>query len=198
MISMQKSDRRTLHQEPLTRLIQQAQTGDLDAFRAIFEITKLRVYRVAFGILQNRESANDAVQESFVRLYRGLKNLDPERPLFTYLYKITVNACFDLLKKWRPDQKVSLESGRHLTEPSANPSSTLESQEQLDVLRKLAARLSPQQRAVFFLRHLEGLELPEIVNSLGWHPATVRSQLHFARKRMKQWLEKEYPEFLED
>jgi RNA polymerase sigma-70 factor, ECF subfamily len=183
-----------LKRENSAILLEKAQNGDIEAFHQLYDLFKDRVYSVAFGILGQQAKATEATQDAFIKLYKSIHKVDKSRPFFTYLYRVTVNACFDLIKRQKTEQE-EFDETAHL--PETGGSSKIETDEIKSVVRRLAGQLSPQQRAVFVMRYLEELELDEIKDILKSSASTVRSNLFFARKKMKELLEKNYPEFLE-
>ena len=189
---MKKNDSDNIHD-----ILLRVQSGDFNAFRQLFEQYKTRVYSVAFGILCNVQNANDVTQQVFVKLYRSISGFDVNRNFFTYLYKITVNTCFDFLRKQK-NRADPLDANRIELPANENPGALYDEKELRAIIGKLASRLSPRQRTVFVLRHIEGLKMKEIEEILNCNTSTVRTNLYFSRQKMKMWLEKEYPEFLED
>jgi len=184
--------------ETIKCILRELQAGDMKAFRQLFDKYKNRVYAVAFGMLGNRGKANEVTQDVFVRIYRLSANIDINRPFFTYLYRITVNACRDFMKREGSKKLEALSSAKSIQSSAGNPETIYAKQEKKEVIRQVANRLSPQQRTVFVLRHLEGFTLDEIGQILNCKAATVRAHLHFARTKIKKIIEKEYPEFLEE
>jgi len=184
-------------------LFSRAKAGDGAAFRQIFENYHKRVYAVAVGILGNNYWAEEATQEVFVRIFRSISKYDVRRNFFTWLYRITVNVCFDLLKreKSRTVEFVDPEENQ-LTETADDinnsPLKNIEHKEFNVKIQQLIQCLGQNQRAAFILRDLEGVDTNEIAKILNCRKATVRAHLHFARKFIKEKIESEYPEFLED
>jgi RNA polymerase sigma-70 factor, ECF subfamily len=184
-------------------LFSRAKSGDSSAFREIFDNYQKRVYSVAFGILGNNYWAEEATQEVFVRIFRSISNYDVRRKFFTYLYRITVNVCFDLLKREKsravefvdPEEKQLAEKAEKF---DSNPLKKIEHKEFFKKIQQLIQRLGLNQRTAFILRDLEGRNTKEIAKILKCRKSTVRAHLHFARKSIKEKIEAEYPEFLED
>jgi len=184
-------------------LFSRAKTGDGGAFREIFDNYQKRVYGVAFGVLGNLYWAEEVTQEVFVRLFRSISKYDVRRNFFTYLYRITVNVCFDLLKREKsktvefvsPDEKQLTEKADEL---NSSPLEQIEHKELHRTVHRIIQNLGPNQRAVFMLRDLEGMDTNQIAKILNCRKSTVRAHLHFARKSIKEKIESDYPEFLED
>jgi len=184
-------------------LFSRAKSGDACAFREIFDNYQKRVYGVAFGILGNNYWAEEVTQEVFVRLFRSISKYDVRRNFFTYLYRITVNVCFDLLKREKskpvefvsPDEKQLTEKADEL---NSSPLEEIEHKEFTKSIHQIIQNLGANQRATFILRDLEGMDTNQIAKILKCRKSTVRVHLHFARKSIKEKIESEYPEFLED
>lgn len=175
-----------------TELIRDARTGDRDAFRQLVFRYQSRVLSVAFRILGNSEDAKDAAQEVFIRLYKFLPSFKVEKRFFTWLYRITVNVCYDHLKREKRFLAIPLEDRFQISEHD----SVLDTDSQQQIV-KLLDRLSTAQKTAFLLREIEDLSCKEIAEILSCPVSTVRSHLFLARKRLKEIITKEYPEYLE-
>jgi RNA polymerase sigma-70 factor (ECF subfamily) len=84
-----------------TELISRCQKGDQGAFKEIFDRYHKKVYRVAYGVLRQRENALDIVQEVFIKLFRSIKNFKGESRFSTYLYRMAMNTAIDHIRKMR-------------------------------------------------------------------------------------------------
>jgi RNA polymerase sigma-70 factor (ECF subfamily) len=140
------------------------------------------VLRTAWRMLGNREDAQDAAQDVFMRLYRHLGNVD-ERAAQSWLYRTTVNVCYDMLRR-------RLKTGELLVEPSFHPDAdaALEAAGKRTLLEAGLKRLSPQERAAVVLCSIEGLSSAEAAAALGVTEGTVRSHLSLARTRLKEYV----------
>jgi RNA polymerase sigma-70 factor (ECF subfamily) len=155
-------------------LIERAQRGDHDAFAELFDPALARLDAAARLILRDRELARDAVQEAFIRAWRDVRGLrDPER-FNAWLYRLTVNACLDLVRRRR----------RRVVEVAID---ALELPGQVDLAGDLARRetidealrtLDRGHRAVVALHYLLDLPLREVADVLGIPLGTVKSRLH--------------------
>src|SRR5579862_2575336 len=126
-------------------LVRRAQREDKEAFEELIRRHQNRVFAVAGGILRRREDVEDIAQQVFVKAYFSLKKFDQRAAFSTWLYKITVNECWDLLrkKKVRPlvyEADLSEEQARQVasselgTDPRPDVSDRLEAQEQVERL----------------------------------------------------------------
>ena len=81
------------------RLVQRARSGDERAFRTLVERYQKKVYAVALGMVKDREEAMDVVQEAFVKVHRSLDSFKADATFYTWLYRITVNVCIDVIRR---------------------------------------------------------------------------------------------------
>lgn len=179
-----------------SQLIESAVRGDLGAFETLVRMKRERVVRTAYRITGDLEDARDVAQAVFVTLWRSLDRYDPARRFDTWLYRVTVNAAIDHLRKRGP--KGALQA---LPDDGAGPEFAVpagaERAVRQDEIRKaflhLAARLGPKQRAVFVMREIEGLSGSEVARILDVRESTVRNHLHQARRSLREALRREYP-----
>jgi RNA polymerase sigma-70 factor (ECF subfamily) len=149
-----------------------------EAFTQAVEKYQDRVYRVALHILGNRQDADDAVQEVFLRLYTNQKPLEGEEHLYHWLLRVTVNHCRDVLKSpWR----------RRRTELEEADVPVFERPEQGELYRVVLS-LPEQYRTVLVLFYYEDLPVREIGELLGLETSAVTTRLYRARAKLKEKL----------
>ena len=172
-------------------LVRRAQREDQEAYEELVRRHQHRVFAVAGGILRRREDVEDIAQQVFVKAYFSLKRFDQRAAFSTWLYKITVNECWDLLrkKKVRPlvyEADLSEEQARQIStsEEKANPG--------LDVRDRMIARerverllegLEERDRLMLILKEVEGFSIEEIAKVLDLNGNTVKVRLFRARRR---------------
>src|SRR5438552_15022985 len=130
--------------------VRRVQAGDEIAFREIVERYQAKVFSIIYGILRNRNDAEDIAQQVFAKIYFSIKNFDFRSSLLTWIYKITVNECYDYLRKKRVRKLVyesdfSSEDSQRMeaSEPAVDPSTPVDTKlAQQDMLVKLLARVS--------------------------------------------------------
>lgn len=179
-------------------LVVRARDGDGDAFAAIVRAYQRRIYSVALRMTRRHEVADDITQDTFVRAYRNLGRFDLGRPLQPWLVKIAVNLSINHLNgAARREQSLYTEdspggprqpfSGTNgADEPlESDPQRSLEAKEFASDLERAVESLSPEQRAVFILKVVEGLRYEEIAKTLDISEGTVMSRLSRARARLK-------------
>jgi len=152
-----------------------------------FEALVVRYQREAIGhalaILGRRDDALDAVQEAFLDAFRGLNSFDTSRPFYSWFYVILRNRCYKLLNNRRQEPTASLDEC-----DAAAMSGPPETTGELLQLQEALARLSPQDREIVVLRHLDGLSYRELAERLAIPLGTVMSRLYKARRRLRNEL----------
>ncbi len=180
----------------VTDLIERTLAGDPHAFEQIFERYKNLVYKAAYLILQDVDEAEDALQETFLKVYRSLGSYQPAKAAFsTWIYRITVNQCLNQRskKRLRPDwmsQERSVEA-ESASESVPFESSISEQQALQQALRSLSAKL----RVVLILRFFLDLSYADIAQVLDIPLGTVKSRLNLGLKEIRQALEGEPSQF---
>ncbi len=162
-------------------LIRRCQTGDEEAFAALFHQYKSLVYKTAYLMLDSADEAEDVLQEVFLQVYRSLSAFEPAKGAFTtWLYRITMNYCLSRRRK-RRFLTIRLEEVSHLLTEPASFQERLEGDE---MIRQALSRLSEKLRAVVILRYYSELSYAEIAQVLNVPIGTVRSRLNLALKTM--------------
>ena len=173
-------------------LVRRAQHEDKEAFEELIRRHQHRVFAVAGGIIRWREDVEDIAQQIFVKAYFSLKRFDQRAAFTTWLYKITVNECWDMLRKRkvRPlvyEADLSEEQARQVI------SSAEKSKDQPDISDRLEARqrlerlldgLDERDRLMLILKEVEGFSIEEIAEVLDLNANTVKVRLFRARRRV--------------
>ena len=159
------------------------------------------VYNVVFSYVQNKEDAEEIVQDTLLATLSGLEKFKNESSLKTWVYSIAINKAKDVLKyrkrKKRYGKVVSIyqdsADGRHFNEPAnfTHPGIELESKEQMDLLFGAINQLPEKQKTAIILAKLEGMSMKEISSVMACSPKAVESLLSRARNNLKAYLEAE-------
>lgn len=169
-----------------------AQQGDRDSFACLVQSYEQRVYQLALRMCGNSEDAQDAAQEAFLSAWRGLPGFRREASFSTWLFRLTSNACIDLLRRQKKNASaLSLEeSGEDLTSPTLRyqPETALEQQLLREGIVNGLQQLPPECRQVLVLRELEQLSYGEIARLLALEEGTVKSRIHRGRKLLRKYL----------
>lgn len=176
-------------------LIVRYQAGQNDAFSALFERYKNYVYRVALLVLRNGSEAEEAVQDTFIDVLRGLPRYRVHGParFETWLYRVTVNRCYARQRRSQPPAAAWDELGEWLAsgEGQGDPEAALQRREARRALWHRVDRLSDEHRLVVLLRYMFDLRYAEIAEVLGISEGTVKSRLHTAHKQLQACLKSE-------
>jgi len=162
--------------------------GDLAAFETVMRQYERLVLVTALRLLGNIEDAKDASQEVFLRLYRSLGKVELESNYQAWLYRVTVNVCYDIGRKRKPS--VAMEDVPDPVSAGDDPQQCMTGAERQRVLQMSLRTLSAKERAALVLRDLEGLSTEEVARALGSSEATVRSQISKARVKMRDFVER--------
>lgn len=168
------------------QLVEKALAGDMQAFRHLVERHQAFVYALCYRLVGTVGDAEDITQEAFIRVWKNLSRYRHDIKLTTWLYKIVTNLCLDFLKSaYNKSMKRSLHlDGHDAALGYGGADEPLLNEELAIALERIAGKLSPKQRAVFVLRDIEGLPMPEIGKILSLGPGKVKSNLYYARKRV--------------
>jgi len=178
-------------------LIEDVREGDIAALAALVEKYKRMAYRVAIKITRNHEDANDVVQDAFLKTYDSIHRFRMDSSFETWLYRIVVNLSLNVVKrkKIRGECALSKETINQATkdvkrrvEVKNDPSIQAEKQELREWVTKAVESLPVHHRTVVILHELEGLTHSEIASILNCSVSTVRTRLHYARKRLRELL----------
>ncbi len=170
-------------------LVPRIQKGDLGAFEALYDKYKGELYRTALAITRDLGTAEELLQDCFLRAYDHIDSVDGCSSLRPWLHRIIVNLSYNWAAKKRL-RLVSLEDAfdRLLSLPRSSPERALEREEVLQVLDDAIRSLSMPKRVVIVLFYLQGFSLVEIAYVLDCPVGTVKSRLHNARGILKRRL----------
>ena len=161
--------------------------GDTEAFGIVIRRYEAGLLRFATRMLGSRDAAADAVAESFVRAYRHLASCREPTRLRTWLYRIVTNRCKSHLVR-RSVADVPLDDAPPVADPADNEAA-LERANQLQVVERALASLSPDKREAFVLKHVEGLSYEEMAAVTGERIPTLKMRVHRAREALLKVLE---------
>ncbi|MDR3294602.1 MAG: sigma-70 family RNA polymerase sigma factor [Clostridiales Family XIII bacterium] len=184
-------------------LIEEAKNGVESSFEALILSCQKKAWNIALQYLRNENDAMDALQESFIKIYKNLGNFKGESRFDTWVYRITVNTCKDML---RQNEKFKLhdslyatgDDGEFLREipgDAPTPEEILDRAELADELLCCVEMLQPGHKDVIILRDIQNLSYEEISETLGASLGTVKSRISRARGNLRKlWLEQKHRE----
>jgi RNA polymerase sigma-70 factor, ECF subfamily len=189
----------SLPPQTLARLCQQTLPEDTRAFQALVGQLKGRVYATAYRLMGSREDAEDQAQEVFVKVYRGIQDLDDPATVIAWIYRLTVNTCFDALRKRGrfPDTTAATpptadrdEEPQYADPNVATPEETALRRELRDCLEDVLQRLDPVERSVLVLRDVEDRPYQEIAETLAVGLGATKMRIHRARLAFQRLFER--------
>ena len=165
------------------------QSGDLRAYERLYVLHGARMKNLARNILGSSTDAEDAVQETFLKVQRSIASFRGQSSFATWTFRILVNTCYDARRSWLRKKEVATDDEREDAAsrpepraPSAHPSLRL-------ALERALAKLTRHQRDVFLLYEVEGFRHAEISEMLEISEAASKNTLFQAKKNLRQMLE---------
>jgi len=180
-------------------LVHACKSGNAVAFEELVKRYDTKLFRIAQHITHNRDDAQDAVQEAFLKVFRKLAQFQENSKFSTWLTRITVNESLMMLRKQRHNKEFSIdnnfESEDHsltseLADWARNPEELYRGFELRNILRSELQELQPGLRVVFVLRDIEGLSTEETAEVLESTPVAVKARLWRARLKLRERLSK--------
>ena len=173
-------------------LVRRAQEGDESAFKEIVERYQSKVFSIIHGIVRQRNDVEDIAQQVFTKVYFSIRKFDFRSSLITWIYKITVNECYDYLRK-RKVRKLVYESDLSEDEvrrvENSDPAIDQKPMADTDLARrdyliKLLARVSEEERNLMMLKEVEGHSVEELAQMTGMNENTIKVKLFRARQKL--------------
>jgi len=182
-----------------TKLVDAARGGDVGAFEQLVKRYDRNVFRIAQHITQNREDAEDVVQDAFLKAFQNLGQFQGQSKFYTWLVRIAVNEALMRLRRRRPERMVSIDEDvqteddsipREIADWCPNPEQLYNQGELKEILQKTIQGLPESFRTVFIMRDVEGLSTEETADALGLSVPAVKSRLLRARLQLRERLTK--------
>jgi RNA polymerase sigma-70 factor (ECF subfamily) len=190
---MMPREDRNVKDTPSTRMAAPPRAADLEVFRRLMEAHKGYAFRIAGGLLRDRDDADDAVQEAFIRVWKHFDRFREEEKFTTWLYRIVVNVSYDRIRV--RSRRLKLAGyfdqifGRGDPPGGEDPSARMEGLEAKEMVLRIAKRLPPKQYLVFHLRDVVDMTVGETAASAGMSVNSVKVNLCLARKKIRKGLE---------
>ena len=179
------------------QLVMAAKGGDEDAFATLVRLYEKRVFALAVRMCGSREDAAEAAQEAFLAAWQGLSFFRGDASFSTWLYRLTSNACVDLLRREGrhrsaagpslDDEELSLD----VPDTALSPQDEAERHELREAIDRGLAALSPEHRQILILREMHQLSYDEIAEVLSLDTGTVKSRISRARRQLRNFLLKD-------
>lgn len=165
---------------------------DEAAFQVLYERYSRKIYLTAYRILRDEDLARDAMQESLINVYRAIGTFRGESKLSTWISRITVNVCLEMIRRNKKHQnRVEEDISENWTLPDSTALDPLKRAEQRELSRKVhsaMARIGKKHRQVVAMHDLEGFTIKEIAEGLNVAEGTIKSRLFYGREALKKYL----------
>jgi RNA polymerase sigma-70 factor (ECF subfamily) len=189
----------TIAREDEHLLVAAAKKGDMAAFEELVSRYERKIFRLTMNITGNREDAEDAMQDAFLKSYSHLKTFQGDSRFYTWLVRIAANEALMRLRKRRPNQ-VSLDEPvvgnddnlipREVQDWGLGPEQRFAQTEMRQILSSVIEQIEPEYRMVFVLRDIEELSTEDTAATLGLSVPAVKSRLLRARLKLRQKLDR--------
>ncbi|UCD64956.1 MAG: RNA polymerase sigma factor [Candidatus Zixiibacteriota bacterium] len=183
----------------LGELVQKFLNGDPKAFEVLVERFRRKIYSLAYQVLGNHLDADEVVQETFVRVYRKREELKDVKYFSSFIIRVATNYSIDLLRKRKGHSGIPDDTGTlpgsiqlDLSQRVATPSDDFEKKRLMEEVTRALEQLPPRQKLTAILHDVEGYSKSEIAEVFDCPEATVRSNLHIARSKIKKILKQRF------
>jgi RNA polymerase sigma-70 factor (ECF subfamily) len=176
------TDRAELDIELIDRYLR----GEVEAFNELMDAHDDRVFAICLRMLRDRDAALDATQDTFLTVFRKVDRYKATAAFSTWLYRVTVNTCYDYLRKEKRKQADRLPETHDIADPAS-----LDEFEAVDVrpqIEEALADLSPEFKAAVVLVDLQGMSIEQASDTLAVPTGTIKSRLFRARRQLSQSL----------
>lgn len=173
-------------------LIARLQSRDEAAFEELIRLYEKKVYTLCVRMCGNTEDAEEAAQDAFLALWRGIDRFRQESSLSTWIYRLAANACIDLIRRRKKSAgSISLDDEELFVDaqdPAPQPHELAEQREAQRALREGLMSLPPEYRSILILREIEGLSYSEIAAVQELELGTVKSRISRGRTLLRNFL----------
>ncbi len=171
--------------------------GDQRAFAELVGIYQDKLYHMAYRMLNNRQEAEDVVQDTFLRVYKNLDRYDEALKFSTWIYRIATNLCIDRLRRRKPTYSLDAESSEHegldgysmLPGDDRTPEAELILSDTQRIVHQAIESLPAKYKTVMMLRYIHDLSLQEVGDILDMPVTTIKTRVHRGREFLRKKLE---------
>ena len=187
------------------KLIKKIKDGSIDAFSELVQIYEKKAYNFAFRMLRDKEEAEDATQEAFLRVFDKIDTFSGNSSFSTWFFTVLNNVCLDILRKRaRRVSTISINQTKdaedefelQIEDSSPGPYEELQKKTAMELLEESLGLLSQEHKEVIILRDINGFEYEDIAKILGVSLGTVKSRISRARLSLRKILENNKELFL--
>ena len=176
-------------------LLIRAKQNDMEAFEEIIKLYEKKICQTIYYMVKNESTVEDIAQEVFIKVYKNLSKFNEQSSLYTWIYRITMNACYDEIKKekkvYHLSNYVDSDDGEEEIEyedENQNVDDIVERKLNKEILIKAIRTLNEEYRSLIVLRDIRGFSYWEISEMLNMKLGTVKSKISRAREALKKEL----------
>ncbi len=184
-------------EQHVKQLVSEIKKGNKQAFTELVNRYRSQVASLAYKMVGDYDEAADIAQIVFVKMSRNIWRYDEKKKFYTWLYRITVNASIDYIRKHKRHRHEPLDNFRETMENlQADPELSYRQQQINDFITEATKSLNDKQRSAFILRDVEGCKIDDVATIMNMPEATVRWYLHRARTKVRKELMRNCPQLL--
>jgi RNA polymerase sigma-70 factor (ECF subfamily) len=172
-----------------THLVRRCQGGDRDAFRLLVERYQGRVFSIAHTLVRSRADVEDIAQQVFTKVFFRIRDFDFRAALITWIYKITINECYNHLRKHRSQRLLCVSDMtetevRHLENTRTPDPSPQRRAELGQMVSLLLGKVSAEERLLLLMKEVEGYSIEDLSRLFACNENTVKVKLFRARRKL--------------
>jgi RNA polymerase sigma-70 factor, ECF subfamily len=179
--------RHSRSQPSQTELMRSIAQGDKRAMQALFALHRLRVYRFALRLVDDKDAADDLVSEVFLEVWRHAGRFEGRCRISTWLLAITRNLSLSMLRR-RLTERLDDREAAAIPDHADDPEAAVQKQQQSAILAQCLTKLTPAHREVIDLVYYHGCSIDEVATIIRVAPGTVKTRMFYARNRIAKLL----------
>lgn len=178
-------------------LVRGCQQGDPEAFRRLVERYQARVFSIAHTLVRARADVEDIAQQVFTKVFLRIRDFDSRAALITWIYRITINECYNHLRKQRPSRwlracEMTEAEAHHMENTRSHEPSPEHRAEMSQIVSYLLGRVSPEERLLLYMKEVEGFSIQDLSQMFDSNENTVKVKLFRARQRLAELARKRF------
>jgi RNA polymerase sigma-70 factor, ECF subfamily len=180
-----------------TQMVRRSQSGDRDAFRLLVERYQGRVFSIAHTLIRSRADVEDIAQQVFTKVFFRIRDFDFRAALITWIYKITINECYNHLRKQRSRRLLCVSEmteaeARHMENTRSTAPSPQRKAELAQMVSLLLSKVSAEERLLLLMKEAEGYSIEDLSRLFACNENTIKVKLFRARGKLAQLANKKH------
>jgi RNA polymerase sigma-70 factor (ECF subfamily) len=170
-------------------LVRKCQSGDPEAFRVLVERYQARVFSIAHTLVRGHADVEDIAQQVFTKVYFRIRDFDFRAALITWIYRITINECYNHLRKYPTNRLLSISAmtpaeAYYLENTRVPDPSPDRRAEMAQMVSLLLGKVSAEERLLLLMKEVEGYSIQALARLFAWNENTVKVKLFRARRKI--------------